>query len=117
MSTESRGGSAAALSLVRRLALAIVSSVATLASLPGCATERAYNPDGLADTQFQGVADICQNVMGLDPTEPLTGGGVFVGAPRLGDYSNHYRGCVLSLSDSLQHASAVQAERQAGEAG
>jgi len=115
MITESRGGSAAPLSLVKRLVLAIVSSTAMLASMPGCAAERAYNPDALGNAQFEVVADICQSVMGLDPTEPLIGGGVFVGAARLGDYTNHYQGCVLSLSDSLQRASAAEAARRAGE--
>jgi len=114
MTTRPFDGCAAAPSLVKRFGLAIVFSAAILASVPGCATERAYNPDGLADAQYQRIADVCQNVLGLDPKEPLIGGADFLGAERLGEESNHYRGCVLSLSDSVQRASRAEAAREAG---
>jgi len=99
---------------LRYALLALTLGTAMVVSMPGCASDRAYNPDGLANDQFSRVAYICENVVGLDPNEPLTGGN-YLGAPRLDYYTNHYRGCVLSLSDSLEGGMAADAARAAGE--
>ncbi len=115
MNTNSLGRRAGALSVVERLIVALSSSAAILISVPGCATEKAYNPDQLSNAQLQHVAYVCENVLGVSPSEPLIDG-AFPGEARLGFDTNHYRGCVLSLSDSLQHASAVRAATVAGEA-
>jgi hypothetical protein len=71
------------------------------ASLVACATHRNYNPDHLSEAQYTKVAGICQNVMGLSPSEPRTGG-YWRGNDELGHFTSHYRGCIVSLSDSLQ---------------
>jgi hypothetical protein len=66
-----------------------------------CAATPTYNPDGLDGAQLARVADVCQNVMGLSPSERLTGG-TWIGAENLDYWTSHYRGCVLSLSDSVR---------------
>ena len=71
------------------------------ASIVGCATYSSYNPDHLSEAQYTKVAGICQNVMGLSPSEPRTGG-YWRGNDELGYFTSHYRGCIVSLSDSLQ---------------
>ncbi len=47
--------------------------------------------------------DICRNVMGLSPAERLSGGN-WLGNSRLDYRTSYYRGCVLSLSDSLSRS-------------
>jgi len=81
-------------------------------SMASYAATPPYNPDGLGAAQFARVADICQTVMGLHPSEPLSGG-VWRHNDRLDYWTSHYRGCVISLSDSLQRASDVQVAQQA----
>jgi hypothetical protein len=71
------------------------------ASIVGCATYGSYNPDHLSGAQYTKVAGICQNVMGLSPSEPRTGGN-WRGNDELDHFTSHYRGCIVSLSDSLQ---------------
>jgi hypothetical protein len=71
------------------------------ASIVGCATHTSYNPDHLSEAQYTKVAGICQNVMGLSPSEPRTGGN-WRGNDELGYFTSRYRGCIVSLSDSLQ---------------
>jgi hypothetical protein len=71
------------------------------ASIVGCATPNTYNPDRLSDAQYTKVAGICRNVMGLSPSEPRTGG-YRRGNDELGYFTSDYRGCIVSLSDSLQ---------------
>jgi hypothetical protein len=71
------------------------------ASIVACATYSNYNPDHLSEAQYTKVAGICQNVIGLSPSEPRTGG-YWRGNDELGHFTSHYRGCIVSLSDSLQ---------------
>jgi hypothetical protein len=84
------------------------------ASMVGCATPPAYNPDQLGAGALARVAGICQNVMGLSPTERPTGGN-WLGNDKLDYWTSHYRGCVLSLSDSLQNVRDTEVVRQAEE--
>lgn len=51
--------------------------------------------------QLTRVADVCQTVLGLSPNEGLQGGNRS-GDDRLDYWTNHYQGCILSLSDSLR---------------
>jgi len=67
----------------------------------GCATpasDAAQNPAATGR-----IAGICQNVLGLSPTERLTGGN-WMGNDKLDYWTSHYRGCLASLSDSQQGA-------------
>ena len=99
---------------VRRIAPALVGCAALGASMVACATTQAFNPSGLAAADLARVTDICQNVMGLSPSEPLAGG-YWKGADNLDFWSNHYRGCVTSLSESA-HGIATAAATQVAEA-
>jgi len=72
----------------------------------------AFNPDHLNSERLSRVADICQTVMGLSPTEPLSGG-YWRGDDQLRYYTSHYRGCIRSLSDSLIGKVDARAARQA----
>jgi hypothetical protein len=87
-------------------ALAVLSISACAAASP------AFNPGGLQEAQLSRVADVCQNVMGLSPSERLVGG-EWLGAPRLDYWTSRYRGCVTSLSDSVRSAGELQAKQQA----
>ncbi|MEA3180634.1 MAG: hypothetical protein QOI59_4157 [Gammaproteobacteria bacterium] len=71
------------------------------AGIVACATHSPYNPAHLSEAQYTKVAGICQNVMGLSPSEPQTGG-YWRGNDQLGYFTSHYRGCIVGLSDSLQ---------------
>jgi len=94
-----------------RLATRVAASCAILgASLSACTTVSTYNPEHLQSAQFARVSDICQNVMGLSPDETLQAGGQFRG-PSAEDDTNHYRACVLSLSESLQGVAEAQLEQ------
>jgi len=81
-------------------------------AVSACAAERAYNPDNLGPDQLTQVSNICQKVMGLSPEERLEGG-YWMGNDRLDYWTSHYRGCVVSLSDSLQNVLDEQATQQA----
>lgn len=99
-------------SYFKRLLLGAASCVMLGASLTACASVPAYNPDHLQAAQFERVSDICQNVMGLSPKEPLVGGD-WMGEPRIDYDTSHYRVCVLSLSDSLQAAADAKLTQDA----
>jgi hypothetical protein len=60
-----------------------------------------FNPDNLSPTQLARVAQVCETVLGLNPNEPLEGGNR-TGSDRLDYWTSHYRGCIVSLSDSLR---------------
>jgi hypothetical protein len=92
--------------------LSVVSCAMAGASMVGCAAPPAYNPDQLGSGAFARVAGICQNVMGLSPTERPTGGN-WLGNDKLDYWTSHYRGCIVSLSDSLQNVRDTEVVRQA----
>jgi hypothetical protein len=96
------------------LCVAAIASAAAALSAGACAAMPEYNPGGLDAAQLTRVEDVCQNVMGLSATEPLTSG-YWTGGERLDFWTSHYRGCVLSLSDTLNgvaHARSADAARQ-----
>ncbi|HEY1898853.1 MAG TPA: hypothetical protein VGG49_03565 [Steroidobacteraceae bacterium] len=96
--------------------LTAASSAIAVLSISACAAASpAFNPDGLQEAQLSRVAQVCQNVMGLSPSERLIGG-EWLGDSRLDYWTSRYRGCVTSLSDSAQGASDIQANQQADRA-
>ncbi|HEY0339403.1 MAG TPA: hypothetical protein VGC34_01235 [Steroidobacteraceae bacterium] len=84
----------------------------TGASLVACATQPPYNPDRLGEAQYARVTGICENVMGLSPRERPSGGN-WLGNDRLDYWTSHYRGCIVSLSDSLQGVNDTLVAQQA----
>src|SRR5580698_3217447 len=88
--------------IVASTAIAVLSISACAAATP------AFNPDGLQEAQLSRVAQVCQNVMGLSPAERLIGGN-WVGDSHLDYWTSRYRGCVTSLSDSVQSVGDQQA--------
>ncbi len=95
-----------------RLRAAAACCAFAIASISACAAEQIYNPDNLSSEQFARVPNICQNVMGLSPKEALSGG-YWMGKDRLDYWTSKYRGCIVSLSDSLQSAMDEQVIQQA----
>jgi hypothetical protein len=83
-----------------------------ISGITACAAEQIYNPDNLGGDQFAHVSDVCQNVMGLSPSEALSGG-YWMGNDRLDYWTSKYRGCIVSLSDSLQNAGDNAVTQQA----
>jgi hypothetical protein len=96
----------------KSMLLSVVSCAMAGASMAGCATTPDYNPDKLAADALGRVAGICENVMGLSPTERPTGGN-WLGNDRLDYWTSHYRGCIVSLSDSLQNVRDSEVIQQA----
>jgi hypothetical protein len=94
----------------KHLMLSVVSCALAGASMAGCATPSASE----AHEPATAVAGICQNVLGLSPTERLTGGN-WTGTDKLDYWTSHYRGCLASLSDSLQGARDTAVVQQAEE--
>lgn len=96
-----------------RVLKATAAGTAVCMALVGCAVASSdYNPDSLPKEQVERIAQICQNVMGLNPSEPPVSG-VHPGTPHLDPNVSHYQGCVASLSDSAQRRSDASAARQA----
>jgi hypothetical protein len=92
------------------------SSAIAVLSISACAAATpAFNPDALKEPQLSRVAQVCQNVMGLSPSERLIGGN-WLGDSHLDYWTNRYLGCVTSLSDSVQSFSDTQAKQQADRA-
>ncbi len=101
--------------LLRRASPLIAPGVAACMSIVACASAAPYNPDQLGTGEVGRVAAICQDVMGLDPSEPLTYG-MHTGVSNLDTWTSHYRGCISSLSDSLASVDSAQAASQAQQA-
>jgi hypothetical protein len=83
-----------------------------VAGISACAAESIYNPDELGNDQYARVSNICQTVMGLSPSEALSGG-YWMGNDRLDYWTSKYRGCIVSLSDSLQNAADTETTQRA----
>jgi hypothetical protein len=93
--------------------LTAASTMTAILGVSACAAATpAFNPDGLQEAQLTSVAQVCQAVMGLSPSERLIGG-EWLGDSRLDYWTSRYRGCVTSLSDSVQTASESQAKERA----
>jgi hypothetical protein len=87
-------------------------AIAVLGISACAAASPAFNPDELQEAQLSRVAEVCQTVMGLSPSERLVGG-QWLGDSRLDYWTSRYRGCVTSLSDSVQVVGDMQAKQQA----
>jgi hypothetical protein len=98
----------------RHFLLTVAFCVIAGLNVTSCVAEQPYNPDRLGADQFARVSQICQTVMGLSPNEALSSG-YWLGNDRLDYDTSHYRGCVLSLSDSLQSVLDAQITQQADE--
>jgi hypothetical protein len=94
---------------VAAVAIAVLGISACAAATP------AFNPDDLQESQLSRVAQVCQSVMGLSPSERLIGGN-WMGDSRLDYWTSRYRGCMTSLSDSVQSVSDNQVKQQADRA-
>jgi hypothetical protein len=96
--------------------LTAASSAFAVLGISACAAATpVFNPDGLQEAQFSRVAEVCQNVMGLSPSERLIGGN-WLGNSRLDYWTSRYQGCVTSLSDSVQSVGDIQTKQQADRA-
>ena len=90
----------------------IKSAALACVSIAAYATEPAYNPQHLNAAQISQVDEICQTVMGLRPSDALTDN-LWPGNPDHGSSTNEYRGCVASLSQSMENIPAARAENKA----
>jgi len=81
-------------------------------SMAAGASGPTYNPQHLGAAQISQVDEICQKVMGLRPSDTLTDNR-WPGNPDPGLSTNEYRGCVASLSRSMENIAATRAESQA----
>jgi hypothetical protein len=91
----------------KRIFLTAAACATVTSALAAPAAERPYNPDHLGPAQLAHVSAICQTVMGLKPSEPLSSG-YWPGNIRLDSDTSHYRGCIVTLSDSLQSETGMQ---------
>jgi hypothetical protein len=89
----------------------IAGSLVSVGSV-ACASAGSYNPDNLSADQGGHIAQICQVVMGLKPSEPPISA-LHPGTPHLDPDVSHYQGCIASLSDSVQSVNDAHAARQA----
>jgi hypothetical protein len=94
----------------KRRMLSVLSCALAGACIVGCATAAANDPQNPAAGGR--VAAICQNVLGLSPSERLTGGN-WMGNDKLDYWTSHYRGCLVSLSDSQRGARDTAVVQQA----
>jgi hypothetical protein len=81
-------------------------------SLASCASTAPYNPNHLSADQISQVGEVCQTVMGFQPSEALTDN-LWPGNPDPAVSTNNYRGCIATLSNSLKQVAALRASRQA----
>jgi hypothetical protein len=80
--------------------------------LSACVTTKPYNPDNISSARLTEVSQICEQVMGLNPSQPLTRN-LWAGDPDPGYETNDYRGCVTTLSNSLADVVVAQSGRSA----
>jgi hypothetical protein len=80
--------------------------------LSACVTTKPYNPDNISAARLIEVSQICEQVMGLNPSDPLTRN-LWSGDPDPGYETNDYRGCVTTLSNSLVDDVVAQRGRSA----
>lgn len=97
---------------VLRRSIAWTQLLAVTIAFAGCASNAPPYPQHLSITQVGQVAEICKEVMGLDPTDPLVAN-LWPGDPDPDSVTNNYRGCVASLASSLEGVPAAWGERLA----
>jgi hypothetical protein len=98
--------------LRRSIAWAPLAAVAMAIAIAACASNAPRSPQNLSVTQVGQVAEICEEVMGFEPSEPLVDN-LWPGDPDPDSVTNNYRGCVASLSSSLEGVPAAWGERLA----
>jgi hypothetical protein len=98
--------------LRRSIARAQLAAVAMAIAIAACASNAPRSPQHLSVTQVGQVAEICEEVMGLEPSEPLVDN-LWPGDPDPDSVTNNYRGCIASLSSSLEGVPAAWGERLA----
>jgi hypothetical protein len=86
--------------------------LAVTMTIAACASNAPRDAQDLSITQVGQVAEICEEVMGFEPTEPLVDN-LWPGDPDPDSMTNSYRGCVASLSSSLEGVPAAWGERLA----
>jgi hypothetical protein len=97
------------------LAAAAAAAITVLGVAVCAGATPAFNPDHLPKAQLSRVDEVCQNVMGLSPSERLVGG-EWEGDPDLDYWTSRYRGCVTSLSNSIEKVSDGQPKQMASSA-
>jgi hypothetical protein len=94
------------------LATMAAAAITVLGFAVCAAATPAFNPDHLPKAQLSRVDEVCQNVMGLSPSERLIGG-EWEGDSDLDYWTSRYLGCVTSLSNSIEKVSAGQPNQKA----
>lgn len=94
---------------VLRRSIAWTQLLAVTMAFAGCVSNTPRDPHHLSITQAGQVAEICEEVMGFDPTEPLADN-LWPGDPDPDSVTNNYRGCIASLSRSLEGVPAAWGE-------
>lgn len=89
-----------------------VLSAGACAALASCASTQPYNPNHLSADQITQVGDVCQTIMDFRPSEGLTDN-LSPGSPDASPYTNRYRGCIATLSNSLTRVAVVHASTRA----
>ena len=79
-------------------------------TVASCASVSPYNPDHLTARELSRVGEVCQGVMGLEPSNVLTEN-LWPGDPDPALETNDYRGCIATLSNSLEAATASKGSR------
>lgn len=79
-------------------------------TVASCASVSPYNPDHLSAHEVSRVGEVCQGVMGLQPSKVLTEN-LWPGDPDPALETNDYRGCIATLSNSLEAATASKGPR------
>jgi len=98
----------------RHVSAAVAGALAVCASVGASSADEPYNPDGLDKVQLTRVLDVCEHVLGLHASEPLTGGvWAGTGSSRLDYWTSHYRACVLALSDAVINSTRAGAADEA----
>jgi len=93
---------------VKGIGLVLKTAAIACVSTAAGASAPTYNPQHLGSAQIAQVDEICQKVMRLRPSDTLTDNR-WPGNPDQGSSTNEYRGCVASLSHSMQNIAATRA--------
>ena len=92
--------------------LVCAAAIMAFLNVTAFAGEAPYNPSHLTVVQATDVGQICQTVMGFRPSGALNAN-LWPGNPDPASSTNEYRGCVASLSRSIQTTVAARVAMQA----
>jgi len=98
--------------LAKAIRFGLTSAALACASMVVWASEPTYNPGHLSPARISQVDEMCRTVMGLRPSDGLTVN-LWPGNPDHGSSTNEYRGCVASLSRSVEDITATRAASRA----